>query len=127
MCVCVCVLYSIPNKIVFRLNNSYCGLVITLACKWTIDCVYSDLSGASRQAGACVDRHGYLHHDEPWLRRSFQPARQPEEAVPLPGHDQAGPSAHCRGHALLPGFPHRRETCLQDRTVLQVSIHYVLS
>lgn len=96
-----------------------------LTCISTIDCFYSDLSGASGQASACVNRHGYLHHDEPWLRWSFQPARQPEEAVPLPGHDQAGPPTHRRGHALLAGFPYRRETRLQNRTILQVSIDYV--
>lgn len=45
--------------------------------------------GAPEQAGEGEPRHGHLHHHEPWLRWSFQPSRQSEEAVPQLGHDEA--------------------------------------
>ena len=56
-----------------------------------LKCFHFSLNNLRRvggQTGQGEPRHGYLHHHEPGLRRSLQPARQPEETVPLPGHDQ---------------------------------------
>ena len=64
-------------------------------------------------------RHGHLHHHESRLRRSLQPSRQPQKAVPKLGHDQAGRDPHRRGHALLSGIPISREAVQEDRPVVQ--------
>lgn len=62
--------------------------VVCLLSSSSVDC------GTGGQAGEGLHRHGHLHHDEPWLCWPLQPAGQPQEAVPLPSHDQARPPAH---------------------------------
>ncbi len=74
---------------------------------------------AAGQASTAQRSRRRLHHHQPDVRRSFQLARQPEEALPQHGHDASGSRAHRSGHALLTRLPYRRDARVQDRAFLQ--------
>jgi dynein heavy chain 1, cytosolic len=50
---------------------------------------------------------GRVCDDESWVRWTLQFTRQPEAAVPLRGHDQAGLGAHRASHVVLARLPDR--------------------
>lgn len=53
----------------------------------------------------------YLHYHESWICRTFELARQFEEAVPKRGHVQARQGVDCGSHAVFTGIHSGQEAC----------------
>lgn len=120
--------YTFVNGVKLLFTHCYKFYQVILETVVTVVCIFNTLSpssadrGAGGQTGEGLHWHGHLHHYESWLCWPLQLARQPQETVPLPGHDQAWPSAHCRGHAVQSRLQICWEAGQQNCTLLQVSV-----